>query len=115
MAAAYKDVTVRVWLETRHHEDDPEVLPGDWRDPSVYINMDGARMVSRDTKWTGHESGSAAEPDYSQGCYLEGPGSTQPHLMEFGGKPPEPFLSALLKGLVMRGPCVAEDQQRHGV
>jgi hypothetical protein len=88
-------------------------MEGDWRDPSVWVNIDGARMVSRDTRWRGHEIGAAVEPDYSLGCYLEGPDRTQPHLLEFAGRPPEPFLSALLKGLVLRGVVVAEDQQRH--
>jgi hypothetical protein len=111
--ARHEDVTVRIWRDTRHHEDDPAVAESDWRDPSVSVDIEGAVMVSDDPAWRGHEQGSGVEPNWDLGCHLEAPGVSQRHIMTFKGEPPEPFKSALLNGLVMRGVVVAEDRQRH--
>src|SRR6266478_4732249 len=111
MAAKYHMVRTVVWDDTRWHTDDPmNVVEGDWRDPSLEVNVEGARMVSGDEHWRGREAGTAVEPDWNKGSWLEGPGPTQPKLMEFGGYPGKLFADALLKGLVLRGSIVAEDQ-----
>ncbi len=106
-------ISVDVWTTKRTNADDPSVREGDWRDPSVWVDIEGARMVSDDAAWRGHEIGTGVEPNWDLGCHLEAPGPAQKNIMQFKGEPPEPFRSALLNGLVMRGAVVAEDQQRH--
>jgi hypothetical protein len=112
--AKFEDVTTRIWTERREHADDPSVLEGDWRDPSRSVSIEGARMVSGDEHWRGHEVGTAVDPDWSKGCWLEAPDHQQTKLIEFSGHPGKIFADALLNGLVARGSIVFEDQQRHG-
>lgn len=113
MAAEKEVVSITIWKSKRWHADDPAVAEGDWRDASAYVSIEGARMVSDDAAWRGHEQGTGVEPDWTKGCHLEAPGRAQKNIMQFAGEPPEPFKSALLNGLVMRGAVVAEDQQFH--
>jgi len=112
--AEKKVVETAIWLTKRTSEDDPDILEGDWRDPSIWADLEGARMVSGDEHWRGHEIGTGVEPDWSKGCWLEAPDRQQTKLIEFRGHPGKLFADALLNGLVGRGVICFEDQQRHG-
>ncbi len=114
MAARKEVVETTIWLDKRTSDDDPSILEGDWRDKSISIRIQGARMQSGDPAWRGHEAGTAVEPDWSKGCWLETSDVHQTKLIEFGGYPGKIFADALLNGLVAQGIVCFQDDQRHG-
>jgi hypothetical protein len=114
MAARKEVIQTVIWHDRREHSDYHSVLEGDWRDPSISVYIEGARMVAGDEHWRGHEAGTAVEPDWGFGCWLEAPDRQQTHLIEFSGHPGKIFADALLKGLVGKGVIVFQDDQRHG-
>ncbi len=113
MPAEKQTIEDVLWKTKRTSEDDESIRPGDYRDPDLYLVLDGAQVVPNDAAWRGHEKGTAVEPDWGQGWQIMGPGPNQPMLATGQGVPPSPLKECCLQGRVLFGCIIARDLQRH--
>lgn len=109
MTAKHRDVSVRIWDETRHHEDDPTVKENDWRDPDRALVCEGYTVYSNDLDY--QESHSKSEPDWSLGGEIRD--SRNRVIDTFKGEPIQVIKQAILEGRLLYGALVARDLQMH--
>lgn len=106
-----KEISLKLYDEiVRGPNDERRIAARDWRDPDVYLVLDGTKVYSRDAQYNQHQG--AVEPDWDKGWYVMEQ-ATNKIVMEFKGPCPSPFRESLLEGRELVGVVVARDFQRH--
>jgi hypothetical protein len=116
---ASRTLTYKVWDEQVFGKD-PDARergitrPEDWRNPDIVVNLDGARIETKDEAFRAHQGG--VEPDWGKGWYAwkDNGGQTQILFESSGEKhPPSWVRTAKLEGRVIYGSIILRDEQFH--
>lgn len=70
MSAKMRSFRFSAWTHRRGHYDDTEIPRGEYIEPDLCIELNGACVVPADPQWW---DGETDEPDWSHGAYLAHP------------------------------------------